>query len=110
MFNKVILFGRLSEAPDFYTGRNNLAACRLRVETRTAIPWRSRQHREWTTVRVFGAQAERVRFLKKGALVTVEGALCTRPVGPGGDRSVTEILGTEVRALEGADGAAEEAA
>ena len=111
MFNKVILFGTLSEPPDVYRSRSNLPACRLRVETRVRVPWQSREHREWTTVRVFGAQAERARRLKEGDRVSVEGMLWTNRAPTGGDRrSATEVVADSVQRLDAAGSSEEQAA
>jgi len=112
MFNKVILFGRLSEPPEPYRKRNNLPACRLRVETRVSVPWQRREHREWTTVRVFGAQAERARRLKEGDRVSVEGMLWTNRAPSTGDRrALTEVIADDIRRLDdSADTSGEQAA
>jgi len=111
MFNKVILFGALSEPPDVYRSRSNLPACRLRVETRVRVPWQNREHREWTTVRVFGAQAERARRLKEGDRVSVEGTLYTSRAPSGGERrAVTEVIADSVQRLDTAGTSGEQAA
>jgi single-stranded DNA-binding protein len=109
VFNKVILFGRLSEPPDLYNARSGMAICRLKIETRTRVPWREEEHREWTVVKLFGAQAEGARFWKTGDLVNVEGHLHTARWDRSSPERTTEIVGHSARRVS-LDGAEESAA
>jgi len=111
MFNKVILFGRLADEPDLYRGRGDMPVCRLRVETETPIPWRERPHREWTTVKVFGALADKVRGWKEGDLVSIEGYLhTTRWSARGESRQATEVVARDLHRIELAGGGSKRAA
>ena len=113
MVNKVILVGRLGRDPETrYTGGGQ-AVANFSVATDETYKDRNgeRQKRtEWHRITVWGKQAEIAQqYLKKGALVYIEGRIQTREWQDkeGQKRTSFEIVANNFRMLGGrADGAA----
>ena len=79
--NKVMLIGRLGQKPELKQLSNGEAMTRLNVATSKSFARNGvrEESTEWHSVAVFGKQAETcVRYLDKGRLVYVEGALRSR--------------------------------
>lgn len=97
--NKVIIIGRLGRDPEIRTFQSGGKVCNLRVAT--SETWKDRstgekkERTEWHSVAVFqeGAANFAEQYLKKGALVYIEGQLETRKWQDqsGQDRYSTEV-------------------
>ncbi len=104
--NKVILVGRLGKDPDVrYTQDNTPVA---NISLATSQRWKDkntnefREETEWHKVIFYNRQAEVAeQYLKKGALIYIEGRLKTRKyTGQDGiDRYVTEIIADTLQML-----------
>lgn len=106
--NKSIIVGHLGQEPETRFMPNGDAVCNLTVATSES--WKDKQTgekreaTEWHRVVVFRKLAEICsQYLKKGALVYIEGKLRTRKYQDkeGNDRYTTEIEATEMQMLGG---------
>ncbi len=111
--NKVILVGRLGQNPEVRRMGNGDPVVNLRVATSES--WKDKQsgekkeRAEWHRVVVFNEHAAKYAetYLKKGAMVYVEGQLATRKWQDhdGNDKYTTEIVINRFKGeLQGLDG------
>jgi single-strand DNA-binding protein len=107
MYNKSQLIGRLGRDPDVrFTGEGKAVA---NLAVATTESWKDKasgerqQKTEWHRVVLFGALAEIARdYLKKGALVMLEGPIRTRKWQKDGvDQYTTEIHADTMKMLSG---------
>ena len=105
--NKVIIVGRLGNAPEMRTMPNGDAVANLSVATSES--WTDKQTgekreiTEWHRIIFFRRQAEICgQYLEKGSLVYIEGKLKTRKWQDqnGQDRYTTEIQGDVLQMLD----------
>jgi single-strand DNA-binding protein len=104
--NKVMLIGHLGRDPEVRSFENGGKVCNLRLAT--SENWKDkntgerREKTEWHSIAIFqeGLVGVAEKYLKKGALVYIEGKLATRKWqdASGADRYSTEIV------LQGYDG------
>lgn len=106
--NKVIILGRLGNAPELRTLPNGDPVARISVATsETWIDKQSgekKENTEWHTVIAFRKTAEVMgQYLKKGSQVYIEGKLRTRKwqAQDGTDRYTTEIIADQLQMLGG---------
>lgn len=104
--NKVILVGHLGQDPDVRYMPSGKAAANLRIATSES--WKKdgekQERTEWHSVVLFDKLGEIAgQYLKKGALVYIEGKLQTRKWQDkeGKDRYTTEIVGRDMQMLGG---------
>ena len=106
--NKAILIGHLGKDPETRYMANGDAVCSFSLATSES--WKDKasgekkEQTEWHRVVLFRQLAEIAeKYLKKGALVYIEGAIKTRKWQDksGQDRYSTEIHGNEMRMLGG---------
>jgi len=107
MYNKSQLIGRLGRDPDIrFTGEGK-AVANLAIATTEAwkdkVSGERQQKSEWHRIVLFGALAEIARdYLKKGALVMLEGPIRTRKWQKDGvDQYTTEIHADTLKMLGG---------
>lgn len=106
MLNKVQLIGRLGKDPEVrYTASGDAVA---NVSLATTETWKDKQGQqqektEWHNLVFYRRQAEVVgEYLKKGALIYVEGKLTTEKYEKNGeDRYATKITVTDMKMLGG---------
>ena len=107
MYNKSVIIGRLGRDPDVrFTGEGKAVA---NLAVATTESWKDKasgerqQKTEWHRVVLFGALAEIARdYLKKGALVMLEGPIRTRKWQKDGvDQYTTEIHADTMKMLSG---------
>jgi len=104
--NKAIIIGRLGQDPEIRRTQGGDAVATLSVAT--SEKWKDKQGNqqektEWHRVVFFGRLAEVCgQYLKKGAMVYVEGSLTTRKWqdNQGQDRYTTEIKGRSMQMLD----------
>lgn len=105
--NKVLIIGHLGKDPDTrYLPDGNATAT---ISVATTETWKDKagekkEQTEWHRIVFFGRIAEVAsQYLKKGALVYVEGRIQTRKWDDkdGNTRYVTEIVGRELKMLGG---------
>lgn len=111
--NKVQLIGNLGADPEGRAMPNGTTVSNLRIAT--SEKWTDKatgerkEKTEWHRVAFFGRLAEITnQYLRKGALVYIEGKLQTRKwqdKQSGQDRYSTEIIGDVMTMLGGKDGA-----
>jgi len=105
--NKVILIGRLGDDPDMRYLPSGDAVANLSMATSEKYKDKAgemQEATEWHRVAFFGKTAEICgQYLKKGAMVYVEGSLRTRKWQDkdGNDRYTTEIRGDRMQMLGG---------
>lgn len=107
--NQVQLIGRLGQDPEVRYLPNGDAVCNLSIAT--SEKWKDKQTNEqkekteWHRVVMFGKLAEIAgQYLKKGALVFVQGKLETRQWEKDGEkRYTTEIRANQMTMLGGKD-------
>ena len=104
--NKALLIGHLGHDPDLRTMNSGEPVAHLSIATSEAWKNKStgarREATEWHRVVLYKRLAELAgQYLKKGALVYIEGHLQTRKwTGKDGiERHTTEIVGDELRML-----------
>ncbi len=109
--NKVIILGRLGNAPELRTLPNGDPVARISVATSdTWIDKQSgekKENTEWHTVIAFRKLAEIFeKYLKKGSQIYVEGKLRTRKwqAQDGTDRYTTEIIADKLEMLSSSQG------
>ena len=74
MLNRIMLIGRLGKDPVLKTSKNNKPYTQFSMVTETGF--KDNKRSDWHNVSAFGHTAEFVcKYLKKGALVYVEGEL-----------------------------------
>lgn len=113
MLNKVQLIGRLGKDPEVRVFTNGDAVAN--VSLATTETWKDKQGQsqektEWHNLVFYRRQAEVVgEYLKKGALIYVEGKLTTEKYEKNGeDRYVTKIAVSEMKMLGGNNKATDE--
>ena len=105
--NKVILVGRLGKDPETRYTSSGQAVCNFSLATDETYKDRAgeRQKRtEWHRIVVWGKQAEIAQqYLRKGALIYLEGRIQTRQWDDreGQKRTTTEIVASNFRMLGG---------
>jgi single-strand DNA-binding protein len=113
MVNKTILVGRLGRDPETrFTGGGTAVANFSIATDETYKDKNGEKHKrtEWHRIVLWDKQAEIAqKFLKKGALIFVEGRIQSREWEKDGEKHRSfEIIGNNFRMLEGKkDGAAE---
>ncbi len=110
MFNRSQLIGRLGRDPEVrFTGEGK-AVANLAIATtdswKDKVSGEKKQRTEWHRVILFGALAEIARdYLKKGALVMLEGPIRTRKWNKDGvDHFTTEIHADNLKMLGSSNG------
>ena len=106
MLNKVQLIGRLGKDPEVrYTTEGDAVA---NVSLATTESWKDKtgsktEKTEWHNLVFYRRQAEVVgEYLKKGALIYVEGKITTEKYEKNGeDRYITKIVVSEMKMLGG---------
>lgn len=101
--NKTILLGRVGQEPKVGALPNGSAACNFSLATSEV--WKDKQtgekqeRTEWHKITVFGKLAEIAgNYVKKGAMIYVEGKLRTRKwTKDGVDHYVTEIIADDIQ-------------
>ncbi len=111
MINKVILVGRLGKDPILRNTASGVAVATFSMATSESYKddkgeWQDKA--EWHNIVVWRERAETVaKYLKKGALVYVEGKMTTRTYEQEGQtKYITEIVASVVRGLEKRDSSA----
>lgn len=106
--NKVILIGHLGRDPESRYLPSGETVCNFSIATSDAWKDKATGERkdltEWNRISAFGRLAEVCgEFLKKGAMVYIEGSLRTRKWQDkdGNDRYTTEIRANEMKMLGG---------
>lgn len=104
--NKVIILGRLGQAPEIKATQSGTQVANLNIATNELGPKDQMGQRtdvtEWHRVVLFGKTAEvAAQYLDKGSLVYIEGRLQTRKWQDqnGADRWTTEIIGYELQMI-----------
>ena len=106
MLNKVMIIGRLGQDPQEKALPSGAAVATFSVatdESYTDKQGAKQKKTEWHRVTAFGKLADICnQYLKKGALVYVEGKLSTRAWEDksGAKHSVTEIIASQMKMLE----------
>jgi len=106
MINKVILVGNLGADPEVRSLENGAKVARISVATNENYQDKSGEWQkitEWHNIVAWRGLAERAEnYLKKGAMVYVEGKLTTRKWQDqnGNDRYTTEVVARVLRSLE----------
>ncbi|MEG9498915.1 single-stranded DNA-binding protein [Mannheimia indoligenes] len=104
--NKVIIVGRLGNAPELRTMPNGDSVAKISVATSTEwtdkVSGDKKQATEWHSIIAFRNLADIIgKYLKKGSQVYVEGKLRTRKwqAQDGTDRWTTEIIADQLQML-----------
>lgn len=106
MLNKAMIIGRLGRDPELRYTQEGKPVCSMSAATDESYTDRNGEkveRTEWHRIVVYGKTAENcARYLAKGSLVYVEGALQTRKWqnAEGQDRTTTEIRAHHVQFLE----------
>src|SRR5258708_2273938 len=108
MVNKVILVGRLGRDPEVKHLSGGKSVANFSIATDETYKDRNGERQkktEWHNIVAWGATAESVeKYLRKGSLVYVEGALNTRKWEKDGQtRSTTEVNASNIRFLDKAE-------
>lgn len=101
MINKVTLIGRLGSDPEMTYTNDQTPIAKFSVATTSS--YKKEEQTEWHRITFFGKVAEVCGlYLKKGALVYIEGRLRTNEWEDknGVKRSTTEIIGGELKMLD----------
>lgn len=107
MINKVILVGRVGADPDIHTFESGKKTAKLRIATTERTynkeTQQSTEYTEWHSVVAWGALADVIdKWVKKGALLYIEGSLRTREYNKGNEKRYTiEIVADEMKMLGG---------
>lgn len=108
MVNRVTLIGNLGKDAELRTFENGNAMVRFTLATHENYldkngTWQ--KSTEWHNITAWGKLADRLKTLRQGTLVYVEGKITTRKYQDkeGHDRQVTEISPQVVRILEKRD-------
>lgn len=109
--NKIIIVGRLGNAPEMRTMQNGDPVARISVAT--SEEWtdkqtgEKKQNTEWHSIIAFRKLADIIgQYLKKGSQVYVEGKIRTRKWQDqnGQDRYTTEIIADQLQMLGNSQG------
>ena len=101
--NKVMLIGRLGRDPDVRTTSNGKSVSSFSLATHTYRGANLETSTEWHRIVAFGKIAEQCnRYLNKGRLVCIEGALQTRAweKSPGEKKYFTDVVASRVTFLD----------
>jgi len=106
MLNKVILIGRLGDDPDVKYTQNGAAVATLSLATsekRKDRDGNTQERTEWHRVKLFGKLGEIAgEYLKKGALVAIEGRISYGQYEKDGVKHyTTDILADSMKMLSG---------
>lgn len=105
MINKVILVGRVGADPEIHTFESGNKTAKLRLATTERSYNRETKeatdYTEWHTVVAWGNLADIIdKWVKKGALLYIEGSLRTREYDKGNEKRYTiEVVGKELKML-----------
>lgn len=98
MYNKVILMGRLTTAPELKTTGSGTAVCSFSIAVDRAFTSKTGERTtDFIDIVAWKSNAEFVcKYLSKGALILVEGSLQTRSYEDknGNKRKVVEVVAT----------------
>ncbi|MBN2268900.1 MAG: single-stranded DNA-binding protein [Acholeplasmataceae bacterium] len=103
MMNRVILVGRITKDPELKMTQSNIAVCSFTLAVNRQFTDQSGERQaDFIQCVVWRKQAENLeRFVKKGALLGVEGRIQTRQYETdNGTRYVTEVLCDSIQFLE----------
>ncbi|MFA6377503.1 MAG: single-stranded DNA-binding protein [Acholeplasmataceae bacterium] len=103
MMNRVILVGRITKDPEVKTTQSNIPVCSFTLAVNRQFTDQSGERQaDFIQCVVWRKQAENLeRFVKKGALLGVEGRIQTRQYETdNGTRYVTEVLCDSIQFLE----------
>jgi single-strand DNA-binding protein len=101
--NKVVLIGRLGRDPEVRTTQKGRTVSSFSLATETYRGANAEKATEWHQVVAFGKMAEQCnRYLNKGRMVCVEGALQTRAweKTPGDKKYFTNVVASRVMFLD----------
>jgi single-strand DNA-binding protein len=101
--NKVVLIGRLGRDPEVRTTQKGKTVSNFSLATETYRGANAEKITEWHQIVAFGKMAEQCnRYLNKGRMVCVEGALQTRTweKTPGDKKYFTNIVASRVMFLD----------
>lgn len=101
--NKVVLIGRLGRDPEVRTTPKGKTVSSFSLATETYRGANAEKATEWHQIVAFGKMAEQCnRYLNKGRMVCVEGALQTRAweKTPGDKKYFTNIVAARVMFLD----------
>lgn len=100
MMNRVVLVGRLTKNPELKHTQSGTAVCAFTIAVNR--PFSKEQEADFINVVAWKKTAENVAtFLKKGALIGVDGRIQTRSYESDGRKVyVTEVIGESVAFLE----------
>jgi len=101
--NRVILVGRITKDPEVKTTQSNIPVCSFTLAVNRQFTDQSGERQaDFIQCVVWRKQAENLeRFVKKGALLGVEGRIQTRQYETdNGTRYVTEVLCDSIQFLE----------
>ena len=107
MINKVILVGRVGADPDIHTFESGKKTAKLRLATTERTynkeTQQATEYTEWHSVVAWGTLADVIdKWVKKGALLYIEGSLRTREYNKGNEKRYTiEIVADEMKMLGG---------
>ncbi len=103
MMNRVILVGRITKDPELKMTQSNIPVCSFTLAVNRQFTDQSGERQaDFIQCVVWRKQAENLeRFVKKGALLGVEGRIQTRQYETdNGTRYVTEVLCDSIQFLE----------
>jgi single-strand DNA-binding protein len=105
MVNRVTLIGNLGKDAEFRTFENGNAFVRFPLATHENYLDKSgnwQKSTEWHHITAWGKLADRLKMLRQGTLVYIEGKITTRKFQDkeGHERQITEISAQSVRILE----------
>jgi len=101
--NKVMLIGRLGRDPEVRTTQKGKTVSSFSLATETYRGANAEKATEWHQIVAFGKMAEQCnRYLNKGRMVCVEGALQTRAweKNPGEKKYFTNVVASRVMFLD----------
>ena len=107
MINKAIILGRIGKTPEVRTLDNGNTVANFTVATsevyKDKTTGEKKESTEWHNIVLWKGLAEiAAKYLKKGSLVYIEGKITTRKWEKDGvTRYTTEIVGHELKMLEG---------
>ena len=113
--NKVLLIGRLGQAPIVRYMPNGEAVCNFSIAT--SETWKDQhgqkqERTEWHAITLYRRMAEVAgQYLKKGSLVYIEGRIQSRKYTDknGIERTAYEIIGSEMKMLGGGNDSGQQA-
>lgn len=107
MINKVILVGRVGADPEIHTFESGKKTAKLRLATTERSynkeTQQATEYTEWHSVVAWNTLADVIdKWVKKGALLYIEGSLRTREYNKGNEKRYTiEIVAEEMKMLGG---------